>query len=548
MLWPAAVAVVFTLAQLVLVVPGSGLGWDETVYTSQVSGRVPAAFFSAPRARGVSFLVAPVAAWTADVLPLRLYLAVLSGTALLGALWAWRTLLPARVTALGGGLFASLWITLFYGPEVMPNLWSALGALAAVGCFLNAVHRPRTRGPMVGLWLACAVVALMRPPDAAWLALALTGAALTVRGWRRPGVLAAVLTGTAAGAAHWVIEAYVSYGGLLDRLRRAGEIQGGMGRHLAVVDQLQSLSAGRTLCRPCGVPWQDHAAGVWWLVLPVLATVGTAAAVRGRRPATAVLPLAAGLLTALPYLFLIDYAAPRFLLPAYALLMLPVADGLWHAAARPAGRLRPAVCGLLAVLLVTHVGVQLSVLDGATDRAARRARELTAVAERLHHLGVRGDCVVSGDHAPQLGYYAGCDSRQIGGHDGSVTPAGLRRLARRHPVAYLVRPRHRPPAAVRGWRRARLPDWTRYSDDLLYVSLPGERPGGASRAERTDWSSRTPSAARFSRSSRMARRRASRWVRRICASWKRRSSRSVSGTTGGTGRGCPEASTAANTR
>lgn len=46
--WLAAVAASFTALQLALVVPGSGLGWDETVYTSQVSGSVPAAFFSAP--------------------------------------------------------------------------------------------------------------------------------------------------------------------------------------------------------------------------------------------------------------------------------------------------------------------------------------------------------------------------------------------------------------------------------------------------------------------------------------------------------------------
>ena len=49
----AAVAAAFTLAQLLLVRPGMGLGWDETVYVSQVGTQAPAAFFSAPRARGV---------------------------------------------------------------------------------------------------------------------------------------------------------------------------------------------------------------------------------------------------------------------------------------------------------------------------------------------------------------------------------------------------------------------------------------------------------------------------------------------------------------
>ena len=486
MLAPALVALAFTLAQLALVVPGSGLGWDETVYTSQVSGQVPAAFFSAPRARGVAFLAAPVAALTTDVLPLRVYLALLSGAGLFVALRAWRTILPTRVLALGGGLFASLWITLYYGPEVMPNLWSALGALAAVGCFLRAARAAAHAGPsraggrahrraLLGLVAASAVVALMRPPDAAWLALALIGAAVSVPAWRRPGLVTAVLTGVAAGAAPWIVEAYTRYGGLLDRLHRASEIQGGMGWNLALADQLHSLSSGRTLCRPCGLPWQDHAAGVWWLALPLLAAAGAAAALRRGRGATAVLPLVAGVLLAVPYLFLIDYAAPRFLLPTYALVMLPVADSLWWVVTGPAARLRPWARGLVVALLVAHVGVQVGVLNGLTDRATRWNGELRAVAGRLNRLGVRGDCVVSGDHAPPLGYYAGCDSRMIGGHDASVTPDGLRRLARTHPVAYLVAPGLPTPAVVRDWRRADLPAHTGYADDRLYLSLPDGR-------------------------------------------------------------------------
>lgn len=71
---------------------------------------------------------------------------------------------------------------------------------------------------------------------------------------------------------------------------------------------------------------------------------------------------------------------------------------------------------------------------------------------------------------------------------------------------------------------------------------PGGGPGGPRRQ------SSKPSAARFSRSSRIARRRERRWVRRIWASWWRRRSRSLSGRTGGTRRGLPSASTAAKTR
>ncbi|MEU9157628.1 hypothetical protein AB0D59_45640, partial [Streptomyces sp. NPDC048417] len=136
--WLAAVAVVFTVAQLALVRPDLGLGWDETVYVSQVSGHVPAAYFSAPRSRGISLLVAPIASWSDSTVLLRVYLSVLSGLALYFALRVWRGHVVPRVLALAGALFASLWVTLFYGPEAMPNYWVAIGALACVGCFLRA--------------------------------------------------------------------------------------------------------------------------------------------------------------------------------------------------------------------------------------------------------------------------------------------------------------------------------------------------------------------------------------------------------------------------
>src|SRR4051794_7305437 len=128
----ALVALAFTAVQVVFVSPRMGLGWDETVYVSQVSPHVPSAFFSAPRARGISLLVAPVTLITTSTVALRCYLAVLSGAGLFVALWAWRRLRPTGVLALAGVLFAGLWVTQFYGPQAMPNLWVALSGLAAV--------------------------------------------------------------------------------------------------------------------------------------------------------------------------------------------------------------------------------------------------------------------------------------------------------------------------------------------------------------------------------------------------------------------------------
>ncbi|MFJ9173950.1 hypothetical protein [Streptomyces sp. NPDC102360] len=156
------------------------------MYVSQVTPHIPAAYFSAPRARGISVLIAPLTFVTSSPLPFRIHLAVLSGSGLFLALRVWRHLRPAPVLALPG------------------------------------------RRGLAGLGTALATGALMRPSDAVWLALPSVAAALCVRRWRRP----------------------------------------------------------------------------------------------------ALLPVLCGLSLAVPYLLLIDYAAPRFLLPAYALPAIPVADAL----------------------------------------------------------------------------------------------------------------------------------------------------------------------------------------------------------------------------
>ncbi len=135
--WLVAVGVAFTVAQLLFVSPRMGLSWDESVYVSQVSGHAPAAWFDPARARGVPLLVAPVAWLTSSVAALRVYLAVASGVGLGLALGAWRTLRPAWVLGLAGVMFGGLWVAQYYGPQAMPDIWSAFGGLAAVGCFLR---------------------------------------------------------------------------------------------------------------------------------------------------------------------------------------------------------------------------------------------------------------------------------------------------------------------------------------------------------------------------------------------------------------------------
>jgi hypothetical protein len=446
------VSAAYVLVQLTLVVSVTGLGWDETVYTSQVSSTVPAAFFSAPRARGITFLAAPVAELTTSTLALRVWLALLSGLGLFAALWVWRTLVPVRVLALAGGLFATLWITAYYGPQVMPNLWSAYGALAAVGCFVRAARDRTDRWAPAGVMAGLALTGLMRPPDAAWLFLPLAGAALTVRRWRRPALFAVLVAGLLLGCAEWVIEAYVRYGGLSERLSRGSEIQGGIGWHFAVDDQIRSLD-GRGLCRPCNVPWRHKATSAWWLALPFLTAGGTLAALRTRGRATAVLPPLVAAFLAFPYLFTIDYAAPRFLLPAYALLALPVAECLRWLVTALAGRTRARalLTALVAGALLGHLAIQFVVLHRTVSNNRAMRHSYDAVVAGLQRAGVRPPCLISGSYSVPIAFYAGCVSREVGGPDGSITPAGVVAQTGHRSVAVLVPGHQHPPLYARSW-------------------------------------------------------------------------------------------------
>lgn len=433
------VACLFTAVQLLLVAPGSGIGWDEAVYASQVSPYVPAAFFSAPRARGITFLAAPAAALSQDPIALRVWFALLSGGALFGSFRVWLTILRPTVVVTAAGLFASLWITLLYGPQAMPNLWVAYGAVVAVACFLL----PPSRRAHAGLAAAMTLVALMRPSDAVWLALPLAVAALAAR---TPVRLLPLAAGVGLGALPWVVEAYLRYGGLAARLHRAGEIQGGFSGQFAFGAQLRAMS-GRTLCRPCSdVAWGRPELALWWFALPVAVAAGIAVARGRRRPL--VLATAAAVSVSVPYLFLIGYAAPRFLLPAYALLALPAAQALVHAARTWR---RPAVA-VLAVALAGHLAVQYAVLHRAADRYRVVRTAYARTAAELHRHGVRPPCTVSGHEAVRVAYALGCSSRQVGGHDGSIDADALREMACVRPVVLLTSGGAPPPAFARAWR------------------------------------------------------------------------------------------------
>jgi hypothetical protein len=445
------VAFLYAAAQLVAVTTRMRLGWDETVYVSQVSPHVPAAFFSAPRARGVTLLPAPLVAFTASLAALRVWMTLLSSAGLIVAYWPWIRLLRPVTVALAALLVATLWMTQFYGNEIMPNLYVAYGAVAATGWF---AHTIRGRHRLAPLWLALSVafVALMRPGDALWLMLPLLGAVAFARR-RRLVALATVMGGAAAGAAEWIVEAYVRFGDPMTRLHVSSETEGGLGWHPEGVRMNLHALNGRLLCRPCtGASWHVQPISVWWPLIPVLAAGGLVLAARGGRLRLLALPAVCGASLGASYLLLVGYAAPRFLIPAYALLALPIAELVRAAATLGPGRWRLATAGVVALALAAQAGVQQVVLAHMVRSQNSARLDWAAISDRLHTLGVRAPCTLSGDEAPPLAFYAGCRSMQVSGNDASGDVSSLLGTSNQGRLAIVEHTAARPHYAA-GWPR-----------------------------------------------------------------------------------------------
>ncbi|SDK50466.1 hypothetical protein [Streptomyces indicus] len=420
----------------VLVLPWAmPLGWDELVYATRFSpyaGGVDVEF-SAPRTRGVPLLIAPVALWSDSVVLLRVWLLLLWAAALYLGFLPWLRVLRPRsagpVVVLGAAVYASVWSVLFYAGHAMPNHYTAMGALAAVGCLL---HVPRGPASYAGIVAGLATATLMRPNDGVWMALPLLVWALLTRA---PAAAGAVTGGVAAGLLPWIVEAELRFGGVRERLHEASGVQGGVRPVLSVRDHLAALD-GRLLCRPCDADQPSPPGVMIWVLLAVLVVLGVRAAPRPRRAVWLLLATAA--CAAGPYFFLVPYAAPRFLFPAYALLALPAAFGLL--AVRDAVRGSRARTALVIGVLAVHLAGQLLLLyrHGGIQDGARSDWE--RVARVLREQGVRTPCVIGGNAQLQpVAHAAGCRADKAAARPHALvllngTPPPWARTWERHPV------------------------------------------------------------------------------------------------------------------
>ncbi|WP_066373221.1 hypothetical protein [Herbidospora mongoliensis] len=378
------VALGYLVLQAVLVPADMTLEWDEAVYTSQVAPGVPDAVFSAPRARGVTWLVAPIVHFTTDPAAIRWWMMIVAAVGLFLAFLPWTKLLKPGVTALAAGLFATLWVTVWYGPQVMPNLYVAYGAVLAIGSLL-VVREHGGFAAYAGLAAGFAGVAMLRPSDVLWLGVIAGPTALL---WRKWAAAATILVSAVLGMVPWVVEAYTSFGSLLHRWAAAGEVQGGIAPAPGFWYEFKAAN-GPAFCRPCDIPLDRPYLLIWWIALPVLALVSVK-----RWP----VPVLAGLAMAAPYLFLVDYAAPRFLLPAYGLLMIPVAATVI--------RFRPP----FAVLLAAHLVVQFVALDAVKGQDYPLRQFQASFVRKMIDAGVTTPCTLVGTSVnPAHQFLTRCD-------------------------------------------------------------------------------------------------------------------------------------------
>lgn len=464
------VSVAYSVACLTLVPRDLGLSWDEIVYTSQFGVDLVPMPWGGHRAWGSALLVAPVAVFTKSITVLRTYLAVVAGLAMFLAFRPWlevfdRGRLVRHTAPLAALLFGLTWLSIYYGTKGYPNLWLAFALVAGTGHFITALRRPAAVGPLVGAFLAFTVAALFRPTDtvAAAAPIALT---LLVPRWRSPKAVAVALAGVAVGTAPWVIEAFLRFGGPINRLQRStGAANAGL--RLRLVDQLHAADGPYLLCSPqtCGGVTTGVAA--WWVGQVLVAVIGVLIARRTRLFLPVLLVLASAAAFAGPYFTVVGNSHPRFLIPAYALLAVAVAYALLGVISRSLGRARLLTAALVAAGVLGQGTAHGETLARARDIQVGISEQTRVSVAVLREKGVTAPCLLYGRYAVGLSYETGCDRAQTDRPPVARNEVIQRALADGHRVVLLYGGDVELPEPFAGWQRVRLPE---YGDFYAYLS------------------------------------------------------------------------------
>jgi Zn-dependent protease with chaperone function len=123
-----------------------------------------------------------------------------------------------------------------------------------------------------------------------------------------------------------------------------------------------------------------------------------------------VVPTCAGLALLAEYTVTISYAAPRFLLPTYALASIPAAQGLLWVAGFLARRWwRTLWLTVVAAMLAVQLVSQLAILDRYVLPVQRAIRlQYISVAQAVREQDLQPPCVLVGHTAAPIAFSAGC--------------------------------------------------------------------------------------------------------------------------------------------
>lgn len=382
--------------------------WDEAIYLSQVARGGVALPFAASRARGITVLVAPLASVGAPLWLVRL--ALVLGSSLLAAL-VFRLWVPflGWGAPVGMVLFMGSWPALFYGSEAMPNLWAALFAVGTLAFLARCANGSDVRAwDLASIGLMAAAMALMRPPDAVVLAVAASIVVLLMRGSVR--AILTVIVGVSVGTLPWVVEMSVRYGGPVEAIEAARTVSHVGGAFSGVAEHLRLTDGPLLGPEPGGAfPWVGV---LWWVVLIGLSAWAIRAGADRRRTFGVRIAAVVGVALAVEYLFLVSGLAPRFLLPALAVLSVSAGGGL--EATRGQGHLGTRACVLVAVILAGWLLWQVGTFDRLEAQAIDERRIPEAVGLAIGEaVGEQGCLVASTDDFAQVAFAAGCVGRDL---------------------------------------------------------------------------------------------------------------------------------------
>jgi hypothetical protein len=270
-----------------------------------------------------------------------------------------------------------------------------------------------------------------------------------------------VVVGLSAGWGAWVAEGLARFDGPLERWRDSSASTGS-GFTNSLPANLDALDGPSLLCRPVSAcAGVDPIAAVWWFALPVLVAVGLVVAARSHWLRYGLLATASALVLAAPYLFYIDYAAPRFLLPSYGLLAIAAAGGLLWLTGLGGSEVRALTSAAVAGALLAHLLVQQDVLETAREQPEQVSHSQRAASDFLREQqGVRPPCVFWGVGAIQLSYQLKCRSER-GSRSGAPAaddPVIQAALTRGDRVVVRVDDDLEVPELMAGWRRVDLPN------------------------------------------------------------------------------------------